>query len=59
MRLHPMIKIDELLINELSNHLDYAIFRLNHHIPIRNAYLKTLQEKYAQISAWLRAAFFC
>jgi transcriptional antiterminator/mannitol/fructose-specific phosphotransferase system IIA component len=49
MRLHPMIKIDELLINELSNHLDYAIFRLNHHIPIRNAYLKTLQEKYAQI----------
>ena len=40
MRLHPMIKIDELLINELSNHLDYAIFRLKHHIPIRNAYLR-------------------
>ena len=49
MRLHPMIKIDELLINELSNHFDYAIFRLNHHIPIRNLYLKTLREKYAQV----------
>jgi transcriptional antiterminator/mannitol/fructose-specific phosphotransferase system IIA component len=49
MRLHPMIKIDELLLNELSNHLDYAIFRLNHHIPIRNPYVKTLREKYTQI----------
>ena len=49
MRLHPMIKIDELLINELANHLDYAIFRLNHHIPIRNMYLKTLREKYLQV----------
>ncbi len=49
MRLHPMIKIDELLLNELANHLDYAIFRLKHHIPIRNAYLTTLKEKYAQI----------
>lgn len=49
MRLHPMIKIDELLLNELSNHLDYAVFRLKHHIPVRNAHLKTLQEKYAQI----------
>ena len=49
MRLHPMIKIDELLLNELSNHFDYAIFRLKHHIPIRNLYLKTLREKYAQV----------
>ncbi|MBM3138000.1 MAG: PRD domain-containing protein [Chloroflexi bacterium] len=39
MRLHPMLKIDELLLNELANHLDYAIFRLKHHIPIRNPYL--------------------
>jgi len=49
MRLHPMIKIDELLINELSNHLDYAIFRLNHHIPIRNPFLRILQDRYAQV----------
>ena len=49
MRLHPMIKIDDLLLNELANHLDYAIFRLKHHIPIRNAHLKTLRERYSQI----------
>jgi transcriptional antiterminator/mannitol/fructose-specific phosphotransferase system IIA component len=49
MRLHPMIKIDDLLLNELANHLDYAFFRLKHHIPIRNAHLKTLREKYSQI----------
>ncbi len=46
MRLHPIIKIDDLLINELANHLDYAIFRLKHHIPIRNPYLITMQKKY-------------
>ena len=58
MRLHPMIKIDELLINELSNHLDYAIFRLNHHIPIRNAYLKTLREKYTQVFRVVESSVF-
>lgn len=46
MRLHPMIKIDELLLNELANHLEYAIFRLKHHIPIRNAYLEKLRERH-------------
>jgi len=49
MRLHPMIKIDDILLNELSNHLDYAIFRLKHHIPIRNANLDILLEKYPQV----------
>lgn len=49
MRLHPMIKIDDLLLKELSNHLDYTIFRLKHHIPIRNVNLETLMEKYPQI----------
>lgn len=49
MRIHPMIKIDELLVNELANHLDYAIFRLKHHIPIRNPYLDYLKEKHDQI----------
>ena len=46
MRLHPMLKIDQILINELSHHLDYAIFRLKHHIPIRNSNLSNLQQKY-------------
>lgn len=49
MRLHPIIKIDELLINELANHLDYAIFRLKHHIPIRNPYLNTIRKRYRLI----------
>jgi mannitol/fructose-specific phosphotransferase system IIA component (Ntr-type) len=44
-----MIKIDESLLNELANHLDYAIFRLQHNIPIRNPYLKYLREKHSQI----------
>ena len=46
MRLHPMLKIDQILINELAHHLDYAIFRLKHHIPIRNSNLESLQQKY-------------
>ena len=49
MRLHPMLKIDRVLIRELSQHLDYSIFRLKHHIPIRNAHLDTLLEKYHQV----------
>ncbi len=49
MRLHPMIKIDDILLNELSTHLDYAVFRLRHHIPIRNSCLDVLMEKYSQI----------
>ena len=49
MRLHPMLKIDETLIRELAHHLDYAIFRLQHHIPIRNESLNTILEKYNQI----------
>jgi transcriptional antiterminator/mannitol/fructose-specific phosphotransferase system IIA component (Ntr-type) len=49
MRLHPIIKIDEMLVNELANHLDYAIFRLKHHIPIRNPHLGTMRKKYRLI----------
>ena len=49
MRLHPMLKIDEMLLNELANHLDYAIFRLKHHIPIRNPYVDQLREKHIQV----------
>lgn len=49
MRLHPMLKIDQTLVSELAHHLDYAIFRLKHHIPIRNAHLRTLQERYTQV----------
>ena len=49
MRLHPMIKIDDILLHELASHLDYAIFRLRHHIPIRNTCLDALREKYTQI----------
>ncbi len=49
MRLHPMLKIDDVLIHELSLHLDYAIFRMKHHIPIRFMSLQVMQEKYPQI----------
>ena len=49
MRLHPMLKIDDILIHELAHHLDYAIFRLKHHIPIRNSNLNIMQEKYDQV----------
>jgi transcriptional antiterminator len=49
MRLHPMLKIDEILSRELALHLDYTIFRMKHHVPIRNSCLPTIQEKYAQV----------
>ena len=49
MRLHPMIKIDDVLLHELASHLDYAVFRLRYHSPIRNSYLDTIREKYTQI----------
>jgi len=49
MRLHPMLKIDNILFEELKNHLDYSIFRLRYHIPIRNRNLATIKEKYPEI----------
>jgi transcriptional antiterminator/mannitol/fructose-specific phosphotransferase system IIA component len=49
MRLHPMLKIDHLLFEELKNHLEYSIFRLNYHIPIRNRNLAAIKEKYSEI----------
>lgn len=49
MRLHPMLKIDTVLFQELKNHLDYSIFRLKYHIPIRNRNLATIKEKYPEI----------
>jgi len=49
MRLHPMLKIDRVLARELSLHLDYAIFRMKHHVPLRNSNLQTIQEKYPLI----------
>ncbi len=58
MRLHPMLKIDHVLIREISHHLDYAIFRLQHHIPIRNSNLTTIQERYAQIYRVAESSIF-
>jgi len=58
MRLHPMIKIDEVLLNELANHLDYAFFRLRHHIPIRNSYMDILRERYAQVYRVVESSVF-
>lgn len=49
MRLHPMLKIDHLLFEELKNHLEYSIFRLKYHIPIRNRNLAAIKEKYSEI----------
>jgi transcriptional antiterminator/mannitol/fructose-specific phosphotransferase system IIA component (Ntr-type) len=58
MRLHPMLKIDLVLIREISHHLDYAIFRLKHHIPIRNAHLNTIMERYSQIYRVAESSIF-
>ena len=58
MRLHPMLKIDEVLFQELNNHLDYSIFRLKYHIPIRNANLPTIKEKYPEIYRVAENAIF-
>jgi transcriptional antiterminator len=44
-----MLKIDKILARELSLHLDYALFRMKHHVPLRNVNLQTMQEKYPQI----------
>jgi len=49
MRLHPMLKIDEKLFHELKEHLDYSIFRLKYHIPIRNADLDTIMKTTPEI----------
>lgn len=49
MRLHPMLKIDEVLNRELALHLDYTMFRMKHHVPLRNASLPTIQQKYPQV----------
>ena len=49
MRLHPMLKIDHILYQELKDHLDYSIFRLKYHIPIRNRNLDTIKEKHPEI----------
>ena len=49
MRLHPMLKIDEVLNQELSLHLDYTLFRMKHHVPLRNASLPIIQQKYPQV----------
>jgi len=43
------LKIDKTLFRELKNHLDYSIFRLNYHIPIRNRNLAAIRDKYPEI----------
>jgi transcriptional antiterminator len=58
MRLHPMLKIDEFLFQELKNHLDYSLFRLNYHIPIRNSLLITIKEKYPKIYRVAESSIF-
>lgn len=49
MRLHPMLKIDDVLFQELKSHLEYSAFRLKYHIPIRNRNLAAIKEKYSEI----------
>lgn len=58
MRLHPMLKIDETLFQELKNHLDYSLFRLNYHIPIRNSYLNAIKEKYPKVYRVAESSIF-
>jgi transcriptional antiterminator len=58
MRLHPMLKIDETLFQELKNHLDYSLFRLNYHIPIRNSHLNVIKEKFPKIYRVAESSIF-
>jgi len=58
MRLHPMLKIDEILFQELKNHLDYSLFRLNYHIPIRNSHLYVIKEKFPKIYRVAESSIF-
>jgi transcriptional antiterminator len=58
MRLHPMLKIDEILFQELKNHLDYSLFRLNYHIPIRNSHLNLIKEKFLKIYRVAESSIF-
>jgi transcriptional antiterminator len=58
MRLHPMLKIDEILFQELKNHLDYSLFRLNYHIPIRNSHLNVIKEKFPKIYRVAESSIF-
>ena len=58
MRLHPMLKIDEVLFQELKNHLDYSLFRLNYHIPIRNLYLNAIKERFPKIYRVAESSIF-
>ena len=58
MRLHPMLKIDQILFQELKNHLDYSLFRLNYHIPIRNSHLNVIKEKFPKIYRVAESSIF-
>ena len=58
MRLHPMLKIDDILFQELKNHLDYSLFRLNYHIPIRNSNLEIIKEKFPKIYRVAESSIF-
>jgi transcriptional antiterminator len=58
MRLHPMLKIDEILFQELKNHLDYSLFRLNYHIPIRNSHLNLIKEKFLKVYRVAKSSIF-
>lgn len=58
MRLHPMLKIDDVLFEELKNHLDYSIFRLKYHIPIRNANLDAIKTRYPEIYRVAESSMF-
>jgi len=58
MRLHPMLKIDETLFQELKNHLDYSLFRLNYHIPIVNSYLNVIKEKFSKLYRVAESSIF-
>ncbi|MDO9546048.1 MAG: BglG family transcription antiterminator [Pelolinea sp.] len=58
MRLHPMLKIDEILFQELKNHLDYSLFRLNYHIPIRNSNLEIIKDKFPKIYLVAESSIF-
>ena len=58
MRLHPMLKIDEILFRELKNHLEYSLFRLNYHIPIRNSNLEVIKDKFPKIYRVAESSIF-
>lgn len=48
-QLHPLLKIDQELIEGLAAHLDSVIYRLRFNLPIRNSQLEAIKKTYPEV----------